>query len=131
MKLMNYLDYFYYKVFKAKARVTLKPVAAHEAILTIGVLFFFNQMTLSLWLEILYIIPFLWDSFLEAILTVLVNVVLGYWYFNKSKIKSIFRKYSTESYSQRRVGNFAAIAYVILTILIFIITGFVKSRAFT
>jgi hypothetical protein len=124
---MDFLDYFYYKVFKATARVKLRSAAAFDAIITICVLFFFNQMTISLWLEILNIIPFLWTSFLDVILTFMVEFFLICWYFNKSKIKSIYRKYICESSLQSRLGNLAATLYVILTIFIFLITGFVSS----
>jgi hypothetical protein len=125
--MMKYLDYLYYKLYKATLVGSLKDIAEWAAMIYFSGLIFVNLFTAIGFLRKIDLLPIFFTRKNQVIAFMIVLVLGGYFLFlHKKKYKIVIAKYEQESEPERKKGNLIIWLYVIISFLLFFVVALYK-----
>ena len=120
------LNYFYYKLYQAVLKGSLKDIPEFIAPVFLSGLIGINIIVVHIFLVKINLMPYLFTEDKQGGIFITVLIILGLFYFKKAKRVSIINKYSSESNSQRIKGNVIVSVYVLLSFLLIFLVAFFK-----
>lgn len=107
------MNYFFYKMYKAFLKSSIKDIAIYAAAVFMGALLGVNVLVVSAFLAKSDIATFLFSSSFQAgMFSFLLIGVAVFYYSFKDKYKHVIERYSNESNSQRIWGNILITLYI-------------------
>jgi len=87
---MKYLDYLFYKLYRAHEKGSLYDIAEYAAIINFGLLIWLNIFAINGFLTKLNLIPFFYSNGYQAGLAVAVFILIScFYFFHKKRWKNI------------------------------------------
>lgn len=116
---MKIYDYFFYRLYKRTRKTnTDETYCVMTASLLIGLFSFFNLLTIISFLNLNSIV----NTKIVVVTILLAFSGLNFLFFlRKKRYKIIEEKYATESKKQNTIGTIGVFAYIILTLILFLI----------
>ena len=125
--MMKYLDYLYYKLYKATLIGSLKNIAEWAAMFYFSGLIFLNLLVAGAFLRKVDILPIFFTGKVQVIAFIIVLFIGAYFLFlHKKRYKIIIAKYEKESEPERKKGNLIIWLYIIISFLIFFVVALYK-----
>lgn len=125
--MIKYLDYIYYKLYKATLVGSLKDIAEWAAVIYFSGLIFVNLFTAIGFLRKINVLPIFFSGKNQVIAFMIVLFLGGYFLFlHKKRYKIIIAKYEQESELERKKGNLIIWLYIIISFFLFFIVALYK-----
>lgn len=125
---MRFLDYLFYKVYRATLKGAMNDVAEFAATVYVAGLLFMNILALGAFLKKTKLLPIFFQGTGEVVWFILILIATSFLYFFSTKrYKTIVAEFESENEKQRKKGNIIIWIYLIVSIALVFAVALYKS----